>query len=148
MSNPSTGRSGVHQILLAVYAVFALAAGARSLVQLLTKADEAPFAYTLSLLAACTYVLGWFAIRRAADGRTGFASVMLWVELVGVLVVGTLSLVEPQWFPDATVWSDFGIGYGLVPAVLPVLGLIWLRRTRRAMASGAAAAAPTKEAGR
>ena len=120
-------RSGGHQVLLLLYALFTLAAGARSLVQLATKADQAPLAYTLSLLAALTYALGWVAIRRAAEGRTGFASRMLWVELGGVLTVGTLSLVEPGWFPDATVWSDYGLGYGLVPAALPVAGLLWLR---------------------
>jgi hypothetical protein len=27
------------------------------------------------------------------------------------------------------VWSEFGAGYGYVPAVLPFLGLAWLRRT-------------------
>jgi hypothetical protein len=25
------------------------------------------------------------------------------------------------------VWSDYGIGYGFVPLVLPVFGLLWLR---------------------
>ena len=55
----ATSRSGAHQVLLLVYAVFTLSAGARSLVQLATKADEAPVAYTLSLLAAVTYALGW-----------------------------------------------------------------------------------------
>jgi len=128
--SPAAPRSGAHQLLLLVYAVFTLAAGARSLVQLTTKAGEAPLAYTLSLLAAVTYALGWVAIRRAAEGRTGFASRMLWVELAGVLTVGTLSLVVPEWFPDATVWSDFGIGYGFVPALLPVAGLLWLRSQR------------------
>ena len=41
---------------------------------------------------------------------------MLWVELGGVVTVGTLSLVEPDWFADASVWSGYGIGYGFVPA--------------------------------
>lgn len=123
-------RSGPHQALLAVYALFALAAGARSLVQLVTEYDEAPLAYWLSFAAAITYALGWWAIRSAAAGRLGFASVMLWIELGGVLVVGTLSLVEPDWFPDASVWSGYGIGYGFVPLVLPILGLVWLRRQR------------------
>ncbi len=125
-------RSGPHQVLLACYALFAVAAGARAGVQLATEASEAPLAYVLSALAALTYVLGWVAIRRASDGRTGFASVMLWIELGGVLTVGTLSLVEPDWFPDASVWSGYGIGYGFVPAVLPVAGLLWLRRQKRA----------------
>ena len=127
MTPPDAGRSGPHQVLLVVYAVFTLSAGARSLVQLATRASEAPVAYTLSLGAAVTYALGWFGIRRAAQGRTRFASWMLWVELGGVLAVGTLSLLERDWFPDASVWSDYGIDYGLVPAVLPVAGLLWLR---------------------
>lgn len=114
-------------MLLLLYALFTVAAGARSLVQLSTRADEAPLAYALSLAAAVTYALGWVAIRRAADGDTGFASRMLWVELAGVLGVGTLSVVVPDRFPEPTVWSDFGIGYGFVPAVLPVAGLLWLR---------------------
>jgi integral membrane protein len=120
-------RSGGHQVLLATYAIFAVAAGARSAVQLATRADEAPFAYTLSLLAALTYALGWVAIRRASQGSTGLASVLLWLELGGVVTVGTLSRVEQDWFPDATVWSDFGMGYGFVPLLLPVAGLLWLR---------------------
>jgi len=120
-------RSGGHQVLLLLYALFTLAAGARSIVQLATQAGEAPLAYTLSLLAAVTYALGWLAIRRASEGHTAFASRMLWVELAGVLTVGTLSVVRPEWFPDATVWSDFGIGYGFVPVALPVAGLLWLR---------------------
>ena len=124
---PPTHRSGPHQVLLLLYALFTLAAGARSVVQLATRADEAPVAYGLSLLAAVTYALGWLAIRRAAEGRTGFAARMLWVELGGVLAVGTLSLAVPDWFPDATVWSEYGVGYGFVPAALPVAGLLWLR---------------------
>ena len=49
-------------------------------------------------------------------------------ELVGVLVVGATSLLVPEDFPDATVWSQFGAGYGYVPLVLPVVGLWWLLR--------------------
>jgi hypothetical protein len=133
-----TRRSGPHQALLAFYALFTVAAGARALVQLTTQYDVAPVAYWLSLAAAVTYALGWWAIRQASIGRTGLASVMLWVELAGVLTVGTLSIVHRQWFPDASVWSDYGIGYGCVPAVLPVLGLVWLRRQRGAARPGPA----------
>ena len=119
-------------MLLAFYALFTLAAGARAAVQLATDAGRAPVAYALSAVAALTYAAGWVAIRRASVGRTGFASVMLWVELAGVVTVGTLSLVHRSWFPDASVWSDYGIGYGFVPAVLPIAGLVWLRRQVRA----------------
>jgi hypothetical protein len=124
-------QSGPHKVLLAFYALFVLAAGARSGVQLATDAGRAPIAYTLSAVAALTYAAGWVAIRRASVGRTGFASVMLWVELSGVFLVGTLSLVKRDWFPDASVWSDYGIGYGFVPAVLPVAGLLWLRKQKQ-----------------
>jgi hypothetical protein len=124
---PTAPRTGPHRVLIAVYALFTLAAGARSGVQLATQASEAPLAYGLSAAAACTYAAGWYAIARAARGQTALASVLLWFELAGVLVVGTLSLVKPDWFPDATVWSDYGIGYGFVPAVLPICGLLWLR---------------------
>jgi len=49
------------------------------------------------------------------------------IELAGVLAVGTWSLADPATFPDATVWSGYGSGYGFVPLVLPVFGLLWLR---------------------
>lgn len=127
---PATTRSGPHLVLLTVYAIFALAAGARSLVQVFTHFDEAPIAYLLSVVAAATYVAGWFAIRRAAAGSAGFARIMLWLELAGVIVVGVLSLAVPSWFPDDSVWSKFGSGYGFVPALLPILGLLWLWRGR------------------
>lgn len=132
----SLDRSGPHQVLLALYALFALAAGARSIVQLATRAGDAPLAYSLSLLAAATYALGWFAIRAASFGRSGFASVMLWVELAGVVIVGTASVVEGDWFPEPSVWSGYGIGYGLVPAVLPIAALLWLREQNPAHQRG------------
>ncbi len=44
--------------------------------------------------------------------------------------MGTASLADPGAFPKATVWSLYGIGYGFVPLILPVLGLLWLRRRR------------------
>ena len=52
-------------------------------------------------------------------------------ELAGVLVVGVTSLVVPEDYPDATVWSQFGAGYGYVPLVLPFVGLWWLWRQGR-----------------
>jgi hypothetical protein len=114
-----------------VYALFAVAAGARAGVQLGTKFDEAPLAYTLSAVAAVIYLVA--AVGLARDGAWGrrLATVCCAVELTGVLAVGTVSLVWPDAFPDATVWSGFGAGYGFVPLVLPVLGLYWLRRTAR-----------------
>ena len=117
--------SGPGRVLVAVYGVFALAAGARAAVQLALQFDQAPLAYLLSALAAVVYILATVCLAR--DWRQ-VAFVSCSVELVGVLVIGTWSLVDNAAFPDQTVWSDYGIGYGFVPLVLPVLGLLWLRR--------------------
>jgi hypothetical protein len=55
------------------------------------------------------------------------AWVAICFELVGVLVVGTLSLVLPDLFAhDATVWSGYGFGYFWIPLALPFVGLWWL----------------------
>ncbi len=121
--------AGPGRLLIGVYGLFALAAGARAGVQIGTKFDEAPIAYLLSAFAAAVYLVATVALARG--GRTGrrTALVCCSVELAGVLAVGTFSLLAPDDFPDATVWSDYGRGYGFVPLVLPVLGLLWLRRT-------------------
>ena len=89
---------------------------------------DAPLAYALSVASGLIYVVATFAL--ATDRRT-LAWVTVLTELVGVLAVGTASLVAPDRFPDETVWSTFGQGYGWVPLVLPLLGVIWLRRTGR-----------------
>jgi len=119
------------RLLVAVYGLFALAAGARSLVQVATDWDAAPLAYSLSAVAAAVYLVA--AVALALPGRTAelVARAAVAFELAGVLVVGTASLLVPDRFPEATVWSGYGIGYGLVPLVLPVAGLAWLMWGRR-----------------
>ena len=118
-------------MLVACYAVFAVAAGARSLVQITTRFDEAPLAYTLSFVAAVIYLVATLAFRRTSEAAHRVALIALGIEAVGVLAVGTLSLVQPAWFPDQTVWSGYGIGYVFIPLVLPFVGLWWLRRHAR-----------------
>jgi hypothetical protein len=122
-------------VLVAVYAVFALAAGARATVQLSTRFAEAPLAYLLSALAAAVYVVATVGLARGGRAGRRAAFVAISTELVGVLVVGTLSVVDRAAFPDETVWSVYGRGYGFVPLVLPVLGLLLLRRQSRASAA-------------
>jgi hypothetical protein len=129
--DPTTddGVSGPGRVLVALYGVFALAAGARAAVQLSTRFDEAPLAYLLSAVAAAVYVVATVGLVRGGRSGRRTALAAITVELVGVLVVGTLSLVDPAAFPDETVWSAYGRGYFFVPLVLPVLGL-WLLRPR------------------
>ncbi|HEY3198995.1 MAG TPA: hypothetical protein VGK55_00515 [Actinomycetes bacterium] len=122
--------TGPGRVLLSVYGLFAVAATSRAAVQLATKFHEAPVAYLLSAAAAVIYVIATVALARSTPTSRRVALVACSVELAGVLVVGTLSLLDPDLFPDETVWSGYGSGYGFVPLVLPVLGLLWLRRTK------------------
>ena len=132
MSTPPANRtsSGAGRVLVAVYGLFALSATARAAVQLATQFDEAPVAYLLSAVAGLVYIVATVTLARGDRASRRVATVAIVVELVGVLTVGTLSIVDPAAFPRATVWSAYGIGYAFVPLVLPVLGLLWLRHTR------------------
>ncbi|MFJ4028096.1 hypothetical protein ACIPWF_12040 [Paenarthrobacter sp. NPDC089989] len=125
-----TRNTGPGRLLIAVYAVFALSATARAGYQIATKFSEAPLAHILSAFAALVYIVATISL--AKPGRTWFkvSLTAVLVELVGVLVVGAVSLFDPVAFPHDTVWSLFGRGYGFVPLVLPVLGLLWLNRRR------------------
>jgi len=125
-----TRNTGPGRLLIAVYAVFALSATARAGYQIATKFAEAPLAHILSAFAAVVYIVATISL--AKPGRTWFkvsvAAVL--TELIGVLVVGAISLFDPVAFPHDTVWSLFGRGYGFVPLVLPILGLLWLNKRR------------------
>ena len=127
----SSTAQGPGRVLVAVYAILAVSATARSGVQLWGHFEEAPVAYLLSAVAAVVYVIATVALARGTGRWRTVAWAAVTVELAGVLVVGALSFAEPGLFPDATVWSGLGAGYGYVPLVLPVLGLLWLRRTGR-----------------
>jgi cytochrome bd-type quinol oxidase subunit 2 len=129
MTDPAATRHGPGRILILVYGVFALAATARAGVQIATQFDEAPLAYVLSAVAAVIYCAATFALAKATRFSRRVATVAIIVELVGVVGIGAFSYAVPEDFPDATVWSHFGQGYGFVPLVLPILGLLWLRRT-------------------
>ena len=131
MAETSSSRAvGVGRVLVVVYAILALAATGRSVFQILTKFDEAPVAYSLSAVAALVYVVATVAL--IARGQTAYRAAWAAIafELAGVLVVGTLTLVDPQLFPDDTVWSRFGSNYLFIPLVLPMLGIAWLIRRR------------------
>jgi cytochrome bd-type quinol oxidase subunit 2 len=129
MAEPGVLATGPGRVLVGLYGLFALAAGARAGVQIATRFDEAPLAYLLSALAAVIYLVATIGFLRGGPGGRRLAMVCCGIELAGVLVVGTLSVFAPEVFPDETVWSGYGRGYGFVTLVLPVLGLLWLRST-------------------
>lgn len=120
-----TGR-GFGRVLVFVYGIFAFAATGRSSLQLATEAAKAPVPYVLSAFAAVVYLVATFAL---ATGHRRLALTAVGIELLGVLSVGLTSVLIPQDYPDSTVWSGFGAGYGYVPLVLPLVGLWWLRRS-------------------
>ena len=119
--------TGPGRVLIFLYGLFALAAGARAGFQIATKLDEAPVAYLLSALAALIYLVAMTGLIRGGSGGRRLALVCITIELVGVLAIGLASVLAPDAFPEATVWSGFGRGYGYVPLALPLLGLLWLR---------------------
>lgn len=125
---------GVGRVLVAVYGILALAATGRSVSQILSRFDEAPLAYSLSALAAVVYILATIALIAPGAAWRRIAWITIGFEMAGVLIVGLLSVFDPELFPHDTVWSHFGSGYVYIPLVLPALGLFWLWRARGARA--------------
>ncbi|HXP58223.1 MAG TPA: hypothetical protein VN847_24895 [Streptosporangiaceae bacterium] len=123
-------------MLVAIYALFALAATARAGVQIGTKFGHAPVAYLLSAFAGVVYIVATVTLAIGSPAARRIAVLSCSVELAGVLAVGTWSIADPASFPDATVWSGYGSGYGFVPLVLPVFGLLWLRHWARRAKTG------------
>lgn len=127
-------------LIVALYAVLSMAAIGRSTIQIVRSAPEIPIAYWLSAIAAVVYVIATISL--FIDGRIGrkIAWVSISFELLGVLIVGTISLAAPQLLGQehtdimgagATVWTGFGLGYVLIPLVLPIIGLLWLYRAEQ-----------------
>lgn len=131
MSDPASTptNQGFGRVLVVLYAIFAIGATSRSVLQVSTRFDEAPVAYSLSTFAAIVYVIATIALARGHRTSRRVAYVAITIELVGVLVVGAISVLFPGAFPRASVWSYFGMGYLFIPLVLPFVGLWWLRRS-------------------
>ena len=130
MSQQSSRATGIGRVLIAVYAVLALAATARSFVQIVTRFETAPVAYALSGLAGVVYIFATVALIRRGDAWYRIAWITIGFEFLGVLVVGIISIAAPALFPADTVWSFFGRGYLFIPLVLPLLGMWWLYSRR------------------
>jgi cytochrome bd-type quinol oxidase subunit 2 len=130
VTQKSTRAVGLGRVLVAVYALLALAATGRSVFQIAEQFSEAPLAYTLSALSAVVYIVATVALVKRGTTSYAVAWATISFELAGVLIVGLVTALDPALFPDDTVWSFFGRGYGFVPLVLPVLGMLWLARTR------------------
>ncbi|MEY2990057.1 MAG: hypothetical protein ACO3YU_09465 [Candidatus Nanopelagicales bacterium] len=136
MSDPhaTVTNQGFGRVLVVIYAIFAIGATSRSVIQVSTRFDEAPIAYSLSTFAAVVYVIATIALARGHETSRRIAYVAISIEMVGVVIVGAASLLFSEAFPRASVWSYFGMGYLFIPLVLPIVGLWWLRKTTSAPA--------------
>ena len=117
------------RVLVILYAIMAIGATTRSIYAIATKFNQAPFAYLLSAFAAAVYIVATITLARGDAASRRIAQISITIELVGVIVVGVLSLVWPDLFQKASVWSWFGLEYLLLPLALPILGLWWLRHS-------------------
>ncbi|MGM1079998.1 hypothetical protein ACS0VI_27725 [Streptomyces sp. H28] len=117
-------------LLVWLYGVMVVGAVSRSVYQIATEFDRAPLAYTLSAVAGVVYGFITYTLVRGGETARRAALVCCAAELVGVLTVGTWTLADPSAFPDATVWSDYGMGYLFIPVLLPLTAMYWLRRAR------------------
>ena len=132
MSEAPATNQGFGRVLVVIYAIFAIGATSRSVLQIVRRFDEAPVAFTLSAFAAIVYVVATIALARGHATSRKVAYIAITIELIGVLLVGLISVIWPEAFPRASVWSYFGMGYLFIPLVLPVLGLWWLRKSTSA----------------
>ncbi|MER7828654.1 hypothetical protein [Streptomyces sp. NPDC095602] len=123
---------GPGMLLVWLYGVMSVGAVSRSVYEIATRFDEAPLPYALSAVAAVVYVFITYTLVRGGETARRAAFACCAAELVGVLTVGTWTVLDPAAFPDSTVWSQFGYGYVFIPVLLPVTGMMWLRRARRA----------------
>ncbi|MGW2786824.1 hypothetical protein ACWC3X_37390 [Streptomyces populi] len=117
-------------LLVWLYGVMVVGAVSRSAVQISTQFGKAPLAYSLSAVAGLVYGFITYSLVRGGETARRAALVCCAAELAGVLVVGTWTLAEPSAFPDATVWSDYGMGYLFIPVLLPLSAMYWLRKAR------------------
>lgn len=124
--------SGPGMLLVWLYGVMVVGAVSRSIVQISTEFEHAPLAYSLSALAGVVYGFITYSLVRGGETARKAALVCCAAELAGVLVVGTWTLIEPSAFPEATVWSEYGMGYLFIPVLLPVTAMYWLRRSEAA----------------
>lgn len=114
--------------MIAIYAIFAVSATARASYQLIREFDQAPLAYSLSAISAVVYLVATFSLAKQSQQWQRIAKLTIWFELIGVLTVGSLSLALPELFAHPSVWSGFGSGYAFIPLLLPILGLLWIRK--------------------
>ncbi len=118
-------RRSIGYILGISYPLLAFSTAGRAAYQLFVSGAAEGDAPLLSLTAAMLYLtatIGFFARKRWA---WNLSVVVLVIESVFTLVIGTLSLLAPDLI-GRNAWTGFGADYAFFPLFQPLLGLAWL----------------------
>jgi hypothetical protein len=116
--------SGV--VLALSYPVLAISTGFRALYQLFFKEGVTNYlAPALTAVAALLYLVATIGFAVHEKWAWRISVVALSLEMILVLLVGTLSIIYPDVIGH-TVWRYYGIDYGFFPLIQPFLGLLWL----------------------
>ena len=108
------------------YPLLALSTGARGIYQLFFKEGVTnKLAPALTTFSAALYIVAAIGFFRRTRTAWRISVTALTIEAIGVLVIGTLSLANPDLIGH-TAWSKFGLDYGFFPLIQPLLGLAWL----------------------
>lgn len=129
--------TAVGYILGITYPLLALSTGVRGAYQLLFRDDLPWLAPALTTFSALLYLVAAVGFFKRTRRAWRVSVTALSIEAIGVLTVGTLSIVLPDLIGH-TAWSYFGRDYGFFPLIQPLLGLAWLlyRPTRVAYGIG------------
>jgi len=129
-AGPTPRNRGIGMLIITAYGIFAISSFARALYQIVVHFEDSPVAYLLSAFAAAVYIVATVALAQRGHTAWLVALVAVLVEMAGVIGIGLWTVLDPELFNEATVWSHFGQGYGYIPLILPFVGLFWLLRHR------------------
>lgn len=124
-------------VILAIsYPVLAISTGFRALYQLFFKEGVTNYlAPALTAVAALLYLVATIGFAVQEKWAWRISVIALSLEMLLVLVVGTLSFIDPDLI-GRTVWRYYGIDYGFFPLIQPFLGLLWLFHPKTLAAYG------------
>jgi hypothetical protein len=111
------------------YGLWAVASLGRAAYQYLVRQPENLMPTHISTFVGLLYLLIIVGLRQSGPHAWWITFSLLLIELVGVLVVGTIDVIWRP-FPYASVWSNFGAGYLFMPLFMPIIGLWWMVKQR------------------
>lgn len=117
--------TAVGYILGISYPLLALSTGARGIYQWLFRDDLPKLAPALTIFSSLLYLIAAVGFFKRTRHAWRVSVTALSIETIGVLTVGTLSILAPDLLAH-TAWSRFGMDYGFFPLIQPLLGLAWL----------------------